>query len=97
MPVSQNLLQSIAGQLSAILQRSIAITGALPVSGGDINDVYSLHTNAEQFLIKLNSVNAYPDMFLRESEGLAAIHATDTVAVPRVILQIVILIKATWF
>lgn len=58
-----------------------------PVSGGDINQTYGLQTTNSKYLIKINSKSRLPDMFLQEARGLFAIAATQTIAVPQVVLQ----------
>ncbi|MBE9583803.1 fructosamine kinase family protein [Mucilaginibacter sp. JRF] len=58
-----------------------------PVSGGDINDAYCLHTDSDTYFIKINSKTRFPGMFAAEAKGLSLIASTNTIATPRVILQ----------
>ncbi len=89
--VSTQLSPSFIGYLSAELSEktksTIEIKSASPVSGGDISSAFMLTANRERYFMKVNSQSAYPLMFERESEGLAAIRQSQTVAVPRVILH----------
>ncbi|MGI4750380.1 MAG: fructosamine kinase family protein [Janthinobacterium lividum] len=62
-----------------------SITTIQPVSGGSINKVFRLQTQAKDFIVKLNDAAKFPKMFELEAEGLAAIRQTKTIAVPEVI------------
>ncbi|QJD98163.1 fructosamine kinase family protein [Mucilaginibacter robiniae] len=87
MAISRHFTTHLAEQLSAIHQRPVQLTSVSPISGGDINEAYCLHTNTGKYMMKLNSKQAYPGMFACESEGLNAIQSTQTIAVPEVVLQ----------
>ncbi|AMR32993.1 hypothetical protein A0256_16995 [Mucilaginibacter sp. PAMC 26640] len=77
-----------SGIISLIEQRlSVTIANSSPVSGGDINAVYGLQTTAAKYLLKVNSAGKFPNMFLREQEGLYAMAATQTVRIPKVYLH----------
>jgi fructosamine-3-kinase len=58
-----------------------------PVAGGNINRVYCLQGNKSKYLIKINNQNAFPGMFEAEEGGLKIIASTQTVNVPKAILQ----------
>ncbi|TXD81417.1 fructosamine kinase family protein [Subsaximicrobium wynnwilliamsii] len=64
---------------------SLRITSAEALSGGDINEVYLLKTNSDYFVVKLNAVNKFPDMFEKESAGLKALRDTETIDIPEVL------------
>jgi fructosamine-3-kinase len=64
----------------------VKFTAIKPVSGGDISEAFVLQTESEHFFCKINArENAY-DMFISEKEGLEAIGASKTIAVPKVLL-----------
>nr|WP_294950604.1 fructosamine kinase family protein [uncultured Mucilaginibacter sp.] len=71
---------------SAEAALSAKITGIKPVSGGDINAVYSLQTANDKYLVKINSALRFPEMFRCEADGLAAIRNTGAVKTPNVIV-----------
>jgi protein-ribulosamine 3-kinase len=81
MPVSAAIINIIGQKLN------VDIKSTSRVSGGDINDVYHLKSSDGDFLIKINSRRNFPEMFKREAEGLAAIRATNTIAVPEVVFD----------
>ncbi|OKS85991.1 fructosamine kinase family protein [Mucilaginibacter polytrichastri] len=87
MALSADLVDFLQSKLSALLNRQVQINSTKPVSGGSINQAYCLHSNAGKYMLKLNSRYTYPNMFACESDGLKAIAATCTIAVPQVILQ----------
>lgn len=66
---------------------NVMITSVGVVTGGDINRVYKLQSSGTAYLLKINDRYAYPDMFLREQEGLLAMKKTNSIAVPQVVLQ----------
>ncbi len=55
------------------------------VSGGDINETYSVDTNKGRFFMKLNSASHFPLMFEKEAEGLKALQKASLLKVPQVI------------
>ncbi|PWK78911.1 fructosamine-3-kinase [Mucilaginibacter oryzae] len=74
-----------AGVINAVKRKlNVDINAVHQVSGGDINEVYRLQASDRDYLIKINNRYKYPEMFKREAEGLAAIKATETIAVPDV-------------
>lgn len=85
--VSPQITPAFLDHLSTVLSKQTGldkqIRNTKPVSGGDISSAFSLITNGDKYFMKLNSRSAYPLMFERESEGLAAIRKTRTVAVPQ--------------
>jgi fructosamine-3-kinase len=55
------------------------------VTGGDINSTYRVRTNQTSFFLKLNDAAAYPFMFQREADGLAALKKYSGCIVPEVV------------
>lgn len=49
------------------------ITGIHALSGGDINEVYSFQTHEGRYVLKVNSKDRFPEMFLKEAKGLSAL------------------------
>jgi len=55
------------------------------LSGGDINEVYSVCTSKKACVIKLNKADLFPQMLEKEGQGLTLIAATETLKTPAVI------------
>lgn len=55
-----------------------------PVSGGDISRAYLLETTTKKYFLKVNDRSVALKMFHAEQQGLQAIEATRTIAVPHV-------------
>lgn len=55
------------------------------VSGGSINSCYRVQVGDTHFFLKVNDAAKFPQMFVKEAEGLKLIRDTHTVAVPDVI------------
>lgn len=54
-----------------------------PVGGGSINDTFKITANKGQtFFAKINRLDQYPDMFLRERQGLEYLAKPDVIRVP---------------
>lgn len=87
MPLKTDLLQGIKQYLSSLAGYETDVKSVTPVSGGSINAAYCITTPMEKYMLKVNSKNAYPNMFACEAAGLDAIRATKTIAVPEVIYQ----------
>jgi fructosamine-3-kinase len=58
-----------------------------PVSGGDINSAFTVDTNQGSFFLKINSASLYPNMFVKEAEGLEALQQAALLRVPAVIAK----------
>ncbi|EHQ24410.1 fructosamine kinase family protein [Mucilaginibacter paludis] len=72
--------------VSIIEQRlSELIINTSPMSGGSINQVYSLQTAQKKYVVKVNSKSKFPQMFACEATGLKTIAATATIAIPNVL------------
>ncbi|RXK62394.1 fructosamine kinase [Lacibacter luteus] len=55
------------------------------VTGGDINEAYLLYNHEQRIFLKLNDAMRYPEMFVREAEGLNALRAAEAFHVPEII------------
>lgn len=71
--------------LSAKLNTEIEIKNFLPLSGGDINQVFKLETNEGNFCIKINHTESYPAIFEKEALGLDLLRKSDF-TIPKVFL-----------
>jgi fructosamine-3-kinase len=67
------------------IDTGLIITHHQPVRGGDINQTYCLQDAGRKYFLKVNDVNRFPDMFIKEKEGLQALHNNSTLVVPEVI------------
>lgn len=81
--IDEIIKPDIAGALSAQLSVKIQIKDAERVHGGDINETWRLRTNAGEWFLKLNDARRYPDMFLREQDGLEELRQTGYIGVPK--------------
>ena len=63
---------------------STRIESISELSGGDINEVYSIKTSKGEFAIKINDKNRFPDMLHKEALGLDLLDKAG-VSIPRVI------------
>jgi fructosamine-3-kinase len=55
------------------------------VGGGSINECYRLQNSEGSYCCKINSATEFPRLFEKEKNGLDAIRATGTIAVPLVL------------
>ncbi len=58
-----------------------------PLSGGDINEVYSFESNDIKYCLKVNDALSFPGMFSAEAKGLDLLRASNSFRVPKVIQQ----------
>lgn len=75
----QQLLKDIAEQHHLVLKEVESL------SGGDINRVFLLRTNAGAYVLKLNKAEAFPGMFEAEAEGLQLLESSFSFRIPKVI------------
>lgn len=77
----------LLGELSTALSFQsgvkIHINYAEKIPGGDINETYKLSTTEGLLFLKMNDAGSYPDMFLREQNGLNILRDTNVLSVPR--------------
>jgi fructosamine-3-kinase len=57
-------------KLKSYMGNELHVERMIPLSGGDINEVFKLETNKVNFCIKLNDAVLYPEMFEKEARGL---------------------------
>ncbi len=55
------------------------------LSGGDINDVFTLQNEQFTYCLKVNEISRYPSMFKREAQGLQLLRENSDFVVPEVI------------
>jgi len=58
-------------------------TGVHRLTGGDINEVYKVSSNANEIVVKINQADEFPAMFSKEANGLSLLG--QAVSVPKVI------------
>lgn len=79
--MDENLVHTLQHVLRTVIKNTI------PLSGGDINEVYLLETGAGKFVLKKNSSSRYPGMFSAEAEGLNLLAASGAIHIPSVIIR----------
>lgn len=72
--------------LSNQLNQTLKVTQLSQVYGGDINSSFKLVSNNGVFFVKENKGSSFPEMFLKEANGLNLLRQT-TIKVPEVIVQ----------
>lgn len=72
----------IAAHISRAINKDFQPTHCRPVSGGSINQAYSLKDGDRIYFVKLNQAN-WLDMFEAEALGLQQIDSTRTIRVPQ--------------
>ncbi len=73
---------ALAAQISAAVGQNFVVAKANPLSGGCINQTYVLQGCGQHYCVKLNSL-ACEAMFAAEAEGLQALAASNSIAVPQ--------------
>lgn len=71
-------------ELKTLLGNDLHVERMIPLSGGDINEVFKLETNKANFCVKLNDSVLYPGMFEKEARGLDQLRKSSF-RVPKVI------------
>ncbi len=67
-------------------ENNFGIKEALPLGGGDINEVFLISTrDGENLVLKINDAQDFPGMFEAEKKGLETLKAVDCIDVPTVI------------
>lgn len=72
--------QKISGHFSCVNELSIQ-----SVSGGSINEAYQLRFNGGKLFCKINSAAKFPQLFLKERNGLALLEQQKVMRAPAVI------------
>lgn len=65
-------------------QENLHLQSIETLSGGDINEVFLLHTSSGKQVIKINSAKKFPFMFQREAEGLDLLRSTHSFRIPKI-------------
>lgn len=73
----ENTLNKIAEDFGMELK------GFSPLTGGDINQVFLLESNSENFVVKLNNAKRFPAMFDAEKLGLEKLREPGVIDVPK--------------
>jgi protein-ribulosamine 3-kinase len=55
------------------------------LSGGDINEVYSVETVTGSVVVKMNHADSFPDMLQKEAKGLGLLAAAGALKTPQVV------------
>lgn len=79
------LPENLIAHFEVVLSKKI--TAHMPLSGGDINQVYLLQVDQEGYVAKINDKATFPGMFQKEAKGLQLLKAVDGVNVPDVIYE----------
>ncbi len=74
-----NNLQKIA------LKNKLELKQAVPLQGGDINEVFLLKCENHNYVIKLNDAHRFPNMFEAEALGLDLLRKSNSFKIPNVI------------
>lgn len=83
--MNAKLLSQLSAAIGAATQRPFELRRMTPVGGGSINESSRIEgADGTAYFLKLNDAR-YQDVFVAEAVGLAAIAATGTLRVPRVI------------
>lgn len=54
------------------------------VYGGSVNSTYAVYTNSRNFFVKVNSKDAFPEMFQKEQKGLELLQKNSELKIPTV-------------
>ncbi|SFA86912.1 Fructosamine-3-kinase [Acetitomaculum ruminis DSM 5522] len=76
---------SLDEAIKALNKDSTTITGSVKLSGGDINEAYMLKLSNDKRVFLKSNKSKETEFFEAEAQGLLAIHATKTIAVPQVL------------
>ena len=77
----------IQTQLSSLIGNKVNIEGYSSVGGGSINQSYRLRTNENDYFLKLNVADRFPNMFETEKKGLQLLSENTSLQIPKVILN----------
>ena len=66
-------------------EHDLVVNTHKPLSGGDINAVYLLNCKNGKYVIKTNDKNKFPEMFLKESNGLKLLASAKAIHIPKII------------
>jgi len=71
--------------LSAYFEEEVSIAKESPISGGSINNTYSINSSKGNFFVKENDSERYPRMFESEAKGLKLIQSKSCIKTPEII------------
>ena len=87
-PPPKNLYEHLKKLLAQQFNQPIDILQAQPVGGGSINETFKLtFSNTHTLFCKINQAATFPDLFLKEKQGLEVLHKTGVIQTPAVILH----------
>ncbi|MAP53335.1 fructosamine kinase family protein [Altibacter sp.] len=66
-------------------RHSLRIKAVLPLSGGDINEVFRIQSSDHEYVLKINQAVRYPGMFEAEAKGLELLRQSNSFKIPKVI------------
>lgn len=82
----QNLYEDLKKLLSQQFNQTIETLHFQPISGGSINQTFKLSfSNAYTLFCKINSATKFPQLFLKEWQGLETLRKTSIIKTPEVI------------
>ena len=75
--------------MNEILERiktlNLQIENIYPVKGGDLNDTYRIESFNKKYFLKLNIAQNFPNLFVKEANGLKALAETNIFDIPEII------------
>jgi protein-ribulosamine 3-kinase len=84
----QKLYEHLKKLLAQQFNTSVAHLQVQSVGGGSINETYKLtFSNTHTLFCKVNDAARFPQMFVKEAQGLVALCKTNTIETPQVILH----------
>lgn len=57
------------------------------ISGGDINEAFAFFSKEQEYFVKINQLQDFPDLFEKEASGLQHLSENTTFRIPRVFSQ----------
>lgn len=82
--LAKEVLLKVAAMMAEIADRPVEIENVVPLAGGDINEVYLLHTAGGKVVVKANSATRFPGMFEAEKAGLELLGSANELRIPAV-------------
>lgn len=83
--LNNKIQELIEKKLTKVLKERTFINKISNVGGGDINVAYRIHSNKGDYFVKLNSSTRYPQMFIKEKNGLDLLRSANEIRIPRTI------------
>jgi len=82
--VPEEIVSSLNSYFRTRGDHSFTVYSAQKLTGGDINQVYRLHTTSGLFCLKYNVAGKYPEMFRKEALGLELLQNAGELRIPGV-------------